>query len=230
MSIVTRFGVDLTFLDPGTPSRIEGRGRPGSSTQFQQVHVPIHHRSAHGQVLQTATILVPAAQSRGRTGRKDMTAVAAACDCSGQWLKDRVMLDEWWAIWANMGSPSILFSPFCFYIFARPAFRSPVDIFFLSFWILLSFLLYCICILPHISNCMTYEIYVTCVIDPEGRPGLIGVIRSKLLPSTRIFIHLRPSTPTHDPGTMWLWATQDNLLNTGTKYIFFSDKQKQVCI
>ena len=50
--LVTRFGVDLTFLDPGTSSQIEDRGRPGSSTQFQQVHVPIYHRSAHGQVLQ----------------------------------------------------------------------------------------------------------------------------------------------------------------------------------
>jgi len=64
-----------------------------------------------------------------------------------------------------MGSPSFFSLLFCFYIFAR----------------------------PHISNCRTYEIYVTCVIDPEGRPGLIGVIRSKLLPSTRIFIHIRPS-------------------------------------
>ena len=65
-----------------------------------------------------------------------------------------------------MDSPSFFSFLFCFYIFAR----------------------------PHISNCRTYEIsYVTCVIDPEGRPGLIGVIRSKLFPSTRIFIHIRPS-------------------------------------
>ena len=41
-----------------------------------------------------------------------------------------------------MGSPSFFSLLFCFYIFAR----------------------------PHISNCRTYEIYVTCVIDPEGRP------------------------------------------------------------
>ena len=70
-----------------------------------------------------------------------------------------------------MGSPSFFSLLFCFYIFAR----------------------------PHISNCRTYEIYVTCVIDPEGRPGLIGVIRSKLLPSTRIFIHIRPSILDPDP-------------------------------
>jgi len=70
-----------------------------------------------------------------------------------------------------MGSPSFFSLLFCFYIFAR----------------------------PHISNCRTYEIYVTCVIDPEGRPGLIGVIRSKLLPSTRIFIHIRLSILDPDP-------------------------------